>query len=127
MIANKIDDAVAKSYGCEITEASKNSQQNNTETVANENYKEKPKEIWISTKKGIINELRLKYYNNGIQKTVEATGDLIGNRITGISKISETNNKDNQTIFKTSMLRSSWCDYGDIIVNRWLFLQNISY
>ena len=58
-------------------------------------------------KKGIINELRLKYYNNGMQKAVEATGDLIGNRITGVSKISETYNKDNQTIFKTSMLRTS--------------------
>ena len=39
LIGNKIDDAVGKSYGCEITEASKNSQQNNTETVANGNYK----------------------------------------------------------------------------------------
>ena len=58
-------------------------------------------------KEGIINELRLKYYNNGMQKAVEATGDLIGNRITGVSKISETYNKDNQTIFKTSMLRTS--------------------
>ena len=51
MIANKIDDAVAKSYGCEITKASKNSQQNNTETVANENYKEKPKERYESPQK----------------------------------------------------------------------------
>ena len=78
-------------------------------------------------KKDIIDELRLKYYNKGIQKTVEATGDLIGNRITGASKISETYNKDNQTIFKTSMLGSSLCDYSDILVNGWLFLQKISY
>ena len=68
-------------------------------------------------KKDIIDELRLKY-DNGIQKTVGATGYLIGNRITGVSKISETYNKDNQTIFKTSMLRSSLCDYSDILVNR---------
>ena len=51
LIANKIVDAVAKSYDCEITEASKNSQQNNTETVAKENYKEKHEERYVSPEK----------------------------------------------------------------------------
>ena len=56
LIDNKIADAVrsktlaarAKSYGGRISKASKNSEQNNSETVTNENDKEIPKERYIS-------------------------------------------------------------------------------
>ena len=44
LIGNKITDAVAKSYGGRITEVSKTSQQNNSETVINEHDKNIPKE-----------------------------------------------------------------------------------
>ena len=45
-----------------ITKVSKNSQQNNSETVTNENDKEKPKERFISPdeRQEIIDKLRLK-------------------------------------------------------------------
>ena len=45
---NKLGDAVAKSYDGRITKVSKNSQQNNSETVTNENDKEIPRERYIS-------------------------------------------------------------------------------
>ena len=53
-----------------ITKVSTNSQQNNSETVTNENDKEIPKERYISSeeRQDIIDELRLKLYNNGISK-----------------------------------------------------------
>ena len=53
MICNKI--------GNKITKVSKNSQQNNSEVVTNENEKEIPKERYISPEKRqeIIDELRL--------------------------------------------------------------------
>ena len=54
MIGNKIANR--------ITKVSKNSQQNNSETVTNENDKEIPKERYISPEKRqeIIDALRLK-------------------------------------------------------------------
>ena len=54
MIGNKIVN--------KITKVSKNSQQNNSEVVINENEKEIPKERYISPEKRqeIIDELRLK-------------------------------------------------------------------
>ena len=51
LIGNKIANAVAKSCNSKITGVSKNSQQNNSETVINENHKEMPKERYISRKK----------------------------------------------------------------------------
>ena len=56
LIGNKIADAVlsdtlatrAKSYDGKITKVSKNSQQDKSETVTNENDKEIPKERYIS-------------------------------------------------------------------------------
>ena len=56
LIGNKITDAVlsdtlatrAKSYHGKITKVSKNSQQDKSETVTNENDKEIPKERYIS-------------------------------------------------------------------------------
>ena len=63
MIGNKISDKIAKK--------SKNSQQNNSETVTNENDKEIPKERYICPKEThkIIDEMRLpQYYSNGISK-----------------------------------------------------------
>ena len=52
LIGNKIDDAVAKSHDGTITKVSKNSQQNNSETVTNEHDKEIPKEKYYLQKKG---------------------------------------------------------------------------
>ena len=46
-----------------------NCQQNNSETVTDENYIELPKERYVSPE--IIDELRLKPYNNGISKNDE--------------------------------------------------------
>ena len=62
LIGNKIDDAVAKSHDGTITKVSKNSQQNNSETVTNEHDKEIPKEKYISPeeRQEIIDELLLK-------------------------------------------------------------------
>ena len=51
LIGNKITDAVPKSYDGRLTKLSKNSQQNNSEIVTNENDKEIPKERYISPKK----------------------------------------------------------------------------
>ena len=62
MVGNKIANKIAK--------VSKTSQDNNSETVTNENHKEIPKERYISTEKGkeLTEDLRLKWYNNGISK-----------------------------------------------------------
>ena len=62
LIGNKIVDMVATSYDGKIRKVSKNSQQNNSETVANENDKEIRKERYMSTEKRqqIIDDLRLK-------------------------------------------------------------------
>ena len=51
LIGNKIADVVAKSYDGKITKVSKNSQQNNSETVTNDHDKEIPGEGYISPKK----------------------------------------------------------------------------
>ena len=51
MIANKIANAIAKSYGGKITGVSKKSQQNNSETVANDYDQEIPKVRYISPEK----------------------------------------------------------------------------
>ena len=57
MIGNKIPD--------QITKVSRNSQQNNSETVTNKNDKEVPKEIYINIspekRQEIIGDLRLIY------------------------------------------------------------------
>ena len=70
MIGNKTAGAVAKSYNSNIMQVLKNSQQNNSETVTNENDKETSKERFISPEKRqeIIDNLRLKWYNNGVSK-----------------------------------------------------------
>ena len=54
----------------ELHRFQKNSQQNNSETTANEHQKETPKERYISLeeRQEIIDELRLKWYNNRIPK-----------------------------------------------------------
>ena len=48
MIDKIITDVAAESYNGRITKVSKNSQQNNSETVTNENGKEIPKGRYIS-------------------------------------------------------------------------------
>ena len=59
MIGNKVT--------TKITKVSKNSQQNNSETVTNKHDKEIPKETHISPegRQEISDELRLKYFNIG--------------------------------------------------------------
>ena len=61
LIGTKIADAVAKCYDVKIAKVSRNSQQNNSETVINENDEEMPKERYISPEKRqeIIYDLRL--------------------------------------------------------------------
>ena len=62
MIGNKIANRIRKVF--------KNSQQNNSETVTNENDREIPNERCVSPeeRQEIIDELRLKKYNNEIPK-----------------------------------------------------------
>ena len=62
MTGNKIANEVAESYDSKITKASRNSKQNNSETVTNEHDKEIPKEKYLSSeeRQEIIDELRLK-------------------------------------------------------------------
>ena len=62
MTGNKIGNEVAESYDSKITKASRNSKQNNSETVTNEHDKEIPKEKYLSLeeRQEIIDELRLK-------------------------------------------------------------------
>ena len=60
--------------------------------------------------------------NKFIQKTAETNGDLIGNKSanknTKVSKNLETVQRQLRMIkkFKTSMLRSSLCDYSDVYI-----------
>ena len=56
-----------------IMEVSKNSQQNNSETVTNEHDKEIPKDKCVSSEKrqNITDELTLKQYNNVYQKVTK--------------------------------------------------------
>ena len=62
MIGKKIANVLTKSLNCRITKVSKNSQQNNSETVTNEHDKEVHKERHVSPeeRQEIIDELRLK-------------------------------------------------------------------
>ena len=62
MIGNKIADAAVKSYDGRITKVLKNSQQNNSETVTNEHYKEIPKERYTSPeeRRELVDEIRLR-------------------------------------------------------------------
>ena len=82
LIGNKIADR--------ITKVSKNSQQNNPETVTNEHDKEIPKERYISLeeRQGINDKLRLKQFNNGITKNHKSFKKLT-------TSISETVTSDN--------------------------------
>ena len=62
LIGNNIADVVANSYDVKITKVSKSLPQNNSETVAKENYKQIPKESYVNRegRQKIIDELRLK-------------------------------------------------------------------
>ena len=61
-------DFIGNKIANRITKVSKNSQPNNSETVKNENDRKISKEKYISPeeRQETIDELRLKYYNNGI-------------------------------------------------------------
>ena len=62
LIGNNIADVVANSYDVKITKVSKSLPQNNSETVAKENYKQILKESYVNPegRQKIIDELRLK-------------------------------------------------------------------
>ena len=64
-------DFIGNKIANRITKVSKNSQPNNSETVKNENDRKISKEKYISPeeRQETIDELRLKYYNNGILRT----------------------------------------------------------
>ena len=68
--AEATGDLIGNKIATKITKVSKNPQQNNSETVTNEHDIEIPKERYISPeeRQEIIDELRLKQYNNGISK-----------------------------------------------------------
>ena len=68
--AESTGDLIGNKIANKIMRISKNPQRNNSETVTNEHDKEMPKKRYISSeeKQEIIDELRLKQYNNGILK-----------------------------------------------------------
>ena len=70
MAAGATGDLTGNKTPNKISKVSKNSQQNNLETVTNENDKEITKEKCISPeeRQEIIDEQRLKQHNNGISK-----------------------------------------------------------
>ena len=61
-MAEATSDLIGNKVASKVTKVSKNSQQNNSKTVRNENDKEIPKERYISPKQRqiIIDELRIK-------------------------------------------------------------------
>ena len=76
--AEATGDLTGNKIADKITKVSKNSQQNNSETVINENDKEIPKERYISPEaiQNIIDNLRLIYqYDNGISKIISLLGN----------------------------------------------------
>ena len=76
--AEATGDLTGNKIADKITKVLKNSQQNNSETVINENDKEIPKERYISPEaiQNIIDNLRLIYqYNNGISKIISLLGN----------------------------------------------------
>ena len=76
--AEATGDLTGNKIADKITKVSKNSQQNNSETVINENDKEIPKERYISPEaiQNIIDNVRLIYnYNNGISKIISLLGN----------------------------------------------------
>ena len=68
------DDLIDNKIANKITQISKISQQNNSETVANNHDKEVPKERYVypEERQEVIDELGLKYYKNGISKNLKA-------------------------------------------------------
>ena len=67
------DDLIDNKIANKITQISKISQQNNSETVANNHDKEVPKERYVypEERQEVIDELGLKYYKNGISKNLK--------------------------------------------------------
>ena len=68
LTGNKIADTVAKSYDGMNSKVSKTSPQNKSDNTSNEQDKEIPKERYASPeeRQELIDELRLKQYNNEI-------------------------------------------------------------
>ena len=70
-------DLIANKIASRITNVSKNSQQNNSETVKNQHDEEIPKDIYVSPAKRqkMIDDLRLIYlYDNGISNINKFVG-----------------------------------------------------
>ena len=81
------DDLIGNKIANKIKKVAKISQQNYSETVANNNDKEIPKERYLSPeeRQEFIDELGLKYCNNGISKNLK------------VSKNSQNNDSDTVT------------------------------
>ena len=99
----KIDDRISK--------VSKTRQQNNSEIVTNEHDKEILNERYIMEYQKIINLL-----NNTANQTTKFRTE---NRVEINDNARGTSDKDSQIKFKTSLLKSSLCDYSDpyIVIN----------
>ena len=93
-----------------ITKVSKNSQQNNSETVTNENDKEIPKERYISP------EERQKIMNWLDNAPNQLTKFMTKNWVEINDDARGTYNKDSQINFKASVLKSSLRDYSDVYI-----------
>ena len=76
--AEAIGDLIGNKIANRITKVSKNSQQSNSERVANEHDKKIPNERYISSEKRqeFIDELRFKQYNNEILKNYKNFKEL---------------------------------------------------
>ena len=123
---NLIDNEIAD----RISKFSKNSQQNNLETVTNENDKEVPKERYVSSedRQKIIDNLRFTYksemYNNGISKNMNLLDNMPNqptkfrtkNWIETNDDARGTYSTNSQIKFKISMLKSNLCDYSDAYI-----------
>ena len=111
-----------------ITKALKNSQQNNSETVTNENDKEIPKEINISPEERQKIYWQSKINFNSIIIEYQKIINLLDNTPNQPAKFRTKNwveihddshgtyNTNSQIKFKTSMLKSSFCVYTDAYI-----------
>ena len=123
-IAKATGDLIGNKIADKITSASKKS--HNEELQSDEVNNEIPKERYISPKERqkIIDELKLTSYNNGIPKIANLIDDTSNQpskfRTRNWVEINDesrgTYNVNSQIKLKTTMLKSSLCDYSDAYI-----------
>ena len=123
-IAKATGDLIGNKIADKITSASKKS--HNEELQSDEVNNEIPKERYISPKERqkIIDELKLTSYNNGIPKIANLIDDTSNQpskfRTRNWIEINDesrgTYNVNSQIKLKTTMLKSSLCDYSDAYI-----------